>query len=169
MLSIIAAASENNVIGNKGQIPWRLRNDMFRFKEITTGHPVIMGRKTAMSFAKPGEDPKPLPNRRNIVVTRQPDFKLEGFEVANSLEEALVISLDNDPGRETFIIGGGELYKEALRYARQIYLTRVHAEVEGDAFFPELHSEEWEEIKKEKGVVDEKNQFPHTFLVYERK
>ncbi len=180
IISLIAAAAENDVIGAHGELPWKLSADLKRFRELTTGHPVIMGRKTYESIGRP------LPNRQNIVVTRQPDWTAEGVEVVHSLEEAVDsvagsrLQVPGSPSyvpnsqfqipnsSEVFIIGGGEMYKQALPSAQRIYLTRVEATVEGDAFFPALNSEEWTEVSREDHPADEKNQFAFTFFVYER-
>jgi dihydrofolate reductase len=154
MLSLIVAVAENGVIGGGNQLLWKLPADLKRFKETTSGHAIIMGRKTYESIGRP------LPNRRNIVVTRQ-DLNIEGVEVVHSLEEAIAkVSED----AEAFIIGGAELYRQALPFVDRIYLTAVHQSFDGDVYFPELGSE-WKEIAKEEGVLDEKNLIPHTFLI----
>jgi dihydrofolate reductase len=158
MLSIIVAVAENGVIGGGNQLLWKLSSDLKRFKELTTGHPIIMGRKTFESIGRA------LPNRRNIVVTRQGGYAKEGIETAPSLEDA-IMRVAGEP--EFFVIGGGELYRQALPHANRIYLTRVHKPFEGDTTFPEL-GPEWREASREEGTVDEKNPLPHTFLVYEK-
>lgn len=158
MLSIIVAAAENGAIGNQNQLIWKLPADLKNFREITSGKSVIMGRKTFESIGRP------LPNRRNIVITRQADYAPEGVEVEHSLEEA-IRQTAAEP--EAFVIGGAELYRQALPLAQKIYLTRIHENFEGDAFFPEL-GPEWKEMSRKEGIVDEKNIYPHTFLVYER-
>lgn len=162
---MIAAASENNVIGRGGKLPWHLKNDLRHFKERTTGHPVIMGRKTFESIGRP------LPNRRNIVITRQNGWSALSVATAHSLEEAL--SLVTTEGRrqttdEIVIIGGGEIYRQALPLAHRIYLTRVHAVIDGDAFFPQLPVGEWKEMSREEHAADSENEYPYTFLTYER-
>ncbi len=161
-ISLIAAASENNVIGNHGAIPWKLPADLKYFRNMTEGHPVLMGRKTYQSIGRP------LPKRRNIVISRH-DFpgKPMEFDVAHSVEEAIEMCKD-DPSGEIFIIGGGEIYKQAMDLADRIYLTRVHAEVEGDAEFPVVDSGQWTVISKEDHLADPENQYAFSFVVYER-
>jgi dihydrofolate reductase len=158
-ISIVVAISENNAIGKDNQLLWHLPADLRHFKNITTGHTIIMGRKTYDSIGKP------LPNRRNIVITRQQGLKLEGIEVVNSLAEALSLC---DPTREAFIIGGAEIYKQALPLCKRIYLTTVHQTYKADAFFPELSANEWREIEKVAHLADEKNKVPYSFSTLER-
>lgn len=157
-ISLIAAASENNVIGNHGTIPWNIPEDMKHFRTLTTGKPVIMGRKTYESIGHP------LPKRPNIVITRQKRFTAEGCHVVASLDEALQIA-DCKNAEEVFVIGGGEIYREALEKADRIYLTRVHATIEGDAFFPEFHPEHWNVVREERYEGDP----AYTFLMYEKR
>lgn len=154
MINIIVAASLNNAIGKDNKLLWRQSTDLKRFKELTTGKTVVMGRKTYDSIGKP------LPNRRNIVITRQ-EIKIEGCEVVHSLEDAL--KLDD----EIFILGGGEIYQKSIILADKIYLTRILTEVEGDTYFPKL-DDEWEEESKESFFKDEKNQFDFQFINYVR-
>ncbi len=158
--TIVVAISENNAIGKDNQLLWHLPADLKHFKTITSGHTIIMGRKTYDSIGKP------LPNRRNIVVTRQTDLKLEGIEVVNSLDEALALCKDEN---EVFVIGGAEIYRQALPLVHKIELTRVHQEFEADVFFPELDNEIWKEVWKEDHSPDEKNQFAYTFSTLERR
>lgn len=160
MLSIIVAASENNVIGKDNQLLWHLPDDLKHFKRTTRGHHVIVGRKT---FESQG---KPLPGRTNIIITRKPDYKAEGCFVVNSLDKALDLSQDDD---EPFIIGGEQIYRMALPRVERIYLTRVHSEFKGDTFFPELDMDQWEEISREYYEKDEKNDYPFSIIVLERK
>ena len=162
-LSLMAAMSENYVIGKAGDLPWHLPKDFKRFKEMTQGHNIIMGRKTYESLGG-----KPLPKRTNIVITRQEGYEGSGIVVVKSLEEALdyVAQTEDD---EPFVIGGGEIYKAALPYADRIYLTIVHAEVEGDTFFPEFNQSEWEITEQEAVPADEKHDYPFTFVTYDRK
>ena len=159
-ISIIVAASENNVIGNKGKLPWRLVADFKRMKELTMGHPLIMGRKTHESIGRA------LPGRRNIVITSQ-NVNFHGCEVASSLDEALKAVKDDVSG-EAFIFGGGEIYKQAIAKTDRIYLTRVHATVDGDAFFPEIDPQQWKEIAQEDHPADTENQYPYSFITYEK-
>lgn len=173
IISLVAAASDNNVIGAKGKIPWHLPADLKFFRKLTEGHPVIMGRKTYESIGHP------LPRRRNIVISRQEGFKAEGCEVVKSLEEALECCSSLQPSprlrpagksdvSEVFIIGGGEIYKQALSLADRIYLTRVHVQIEGDAFFPKI-LEGWIEKSRERHEPDSENSYAYTFLTYEKK
>ncbi len=159
MLSIIVAVANNNVIGKDNKLLWRLSNDLKRFKGITSGHTIIMGRKTFQSL------PGMLPNREHIILTKDENFNAPGAIVVHSIEE-LISSLDNK--KEYFIIGGGEIYKALFEYADKIYLTQVEQEFEGDAFFPEIDYSKWNIVSKEAGIVDEKNSIMHTFINLER-
>jgi dihydrofolate reductase len=156
MVKIIVAMSNNRVIGNNNELIWRLSSDLKRFKELTTGHPVVMGRKTYESIGKP------LPNRRNIIITRNLEYEVNGCEVVSSLEEALLLT-NND----CFIIGGGEIYKQSLEVADKIYLTLVHKDFEGDTTFPEL-GKEWATIDTKDFDADEKNEYNYSFIEYDR-
>jgi dihydrofolate reductase len=156
MIKIIVAMSENRVIGNNNELIWKLSSDLKRFKELTTGHPVVMGRKTYESIGRP------LPNRRNIIITRNSEYEVEGCEVVSSLEEALLLS-----GNDCFIIGGGEIYKQSLELADKIYLTLVHKDFEGDTQFPEL-SKEWAIIDNKDFEADQKNEYNYSFIEYDR-
>ena len=158
-VTLIAAASENNIIGKDNKLIWRLSDDLKHFKELTKGHFVIMGRKTFESM------PKALPNRTNVIITRKTDYKAENAIVVNSLEKALkVAENDNQP----FIIGGGEIYKLSMEIADRIELTRVHTSIEGDTAFPEINLEKWQEVKNEKRLKDEKNEYDFSFLRYDK-
>ncbi len=160
-LTIIVAAAENNAIGKDNKLIWHLSDDLKRFKSLTNGHHIIMGRKTFESF------PKPLPNRTHIVITRQNDYKApEGVIVVNSLEDA-ISAAKSDP--QPFIIGGGEIYKQALLIADKIELTRVHENFEADAFFPEIDTSTWKEISNTLHSKDENHNYEFSFLTYERK
>lgn len=158
---LIAAASENNVIGNKGRIPWDLPDDLKHFRSLTEGHPVIMGRKTFESLGRP------LPKRRNIVVTHS-DRMFEGCEVVHSLDDAFELGIDEP---EVWVIGGGEIYREVLSKADRIELTRVHTKVDGDAFFPSLDelgmTHQWKLVKEEYHPVDQRHQYAFTFETWE--
>jgi dihydrofolate reductase len=156
MIKIIVATSKNKVIGNNNELIWKLSSDLNRFKELTTGHPVVMGRKTYESIGKP------LPNRRNIIITRNLEYEVNGCEVVSSLEEALLLT-NND----CFIIGGGEIYKQSLEVADKIYLTLVHKDFEGDTTFPEL-GKEWATIDTKDFDADEKNEYNYSFIEYDR-
>ena len=158
-ISIIVAASENNVIGAAGDLPWRLSDDLRRFKTITMGKPIVMGRKTWDSIGRP------LPGRQNIVITRQAEFAAAGCDVVASKEEAIAIA-----GRagEVMVIGGSQVYELFLPDTERLYLTRVHAEVEGDAFFPEISEFEWRLVSDEPRLADDRNALDHSFQIYER-
>ena len=162
LFSLLLAASENNVIGKNNKLPWHLPADLKYFKNLTWGMPVIMGRRTYDSFGKT------LPGRRNIVITRNKDWKAEGVDVVHSIEEAVALAKESAV-KEIFIIGGSEIFKIILPKADRIYLTRIHQSFEGDAFFPVLKEEEWQLVKNRDCAVDEKNAYPHSFQVWERK
>lgn len=165
-ISIIVAASENNVIGNNNAIPWHLPDDLKYFREKTKGHPVIMGRKNYESIIDVLGHP--LPDRRNIIVTRDRDYSAPECDIASSLDEAIMFAAQGDDTEEIFIIGGGEIYKQALEMCNYVYLTRVHADIEGDVFFPELPEGEWEETDRLEHPTDEKHKYAFTFLTYKR-
>ncbi len=157
-VTIVVAISENHVIGKDNKLLWYLPNDLKHFKDITTGHTVIMGRKTYESVGKP------LPKRRNIIITRQ-DIKIEGCEVVNSIEAALKLAIGEE---EVFIVGGAEIYKQAMLLTDRIYLTIVHKEFDGDSFFPEINLNEWKAVSREDHGPDEKNSLPYSFITYEK-
>lgn len=158
MISMIVAVADHGVIGQQNALPWRLSGDLKRFKVMTMGKPIIMGRKTFDSIGKP------LPGRTNIVITRQPNLQLPGCVVVGSLEQALT----SVQAEEHMIIGGAEIYRQALPMAHRVYLTRVHANISGDAFFPVLESSQWHEVSREDMPVDEQNQYAHSFITLER-
>ena len=160
MLTMIAAAAENNALGKDNDLVWHLPDDFKRFKRLTSGHHIIMGRKTFESF------PKLLPDRTHVVITRKDDYKPEGAIVVNSLEEAIRVSkLDEQP----FIIGGGEIYKMSIDLSERIELTRVHGEFEADTYFPEIDETKWDLVKEQFHEKDEKHKYSFTYLTYERK
>jgi len=161
-VSLIVAVSGNGAIGRDGGLPWRLSADLKHFKKTTMGHHLIIGRRTW------DEVGKPLAGRTMVVVTRSRHFAPEGVQVAHSLEEALDIARNDD---EPFIGGGAHIYRMALArdLVDRIYLTRIHAEVEGDTFFPNFNIDKWELVSEEHHEADERNQYPYSFLVYERK
>ena len=160
MITIVAAAAENNALGKDNDLIWRLPDDFKRFKALTSYHHIIMGRKTFESF------PKPLPNRKHVVVTRQENYKNETIEVVHSLEEAIQFSSTED---EIFIIGGGEIYKQALPFVDKIELTRVHGEFEADAFFPEIDEKKWDLVNSEFHDKDEKHKYSFSYLTFLKK
>ena len=161
MITLVVAKSDNNIIGDNNQLIWRLSHDLRRFKSITTGHPVIMGRKTFDSVGKP------LPNRTNIVITRNKDWSSEGVEVAHSLDKAIEIAKEIDS--EIFIIGGGNIYKQSMDVADAIEVTEVHHTFEGDTLFPEINLNVWKEVSREDHTKDEKNEYDYSFVRYEKK
>ncbi len=158
-ISVIVAFSEGNIIGKNNKMPWKLPADLKRFKAITTGHTVVMGRKTYESIGRP------LPNRKNIVLTSIPESIIDCV-TSDSLRDAIAIS-----GNETelFIIGGESVYKQTFQFADKLYVTEVHANLAGDAVFPEIDYSEWVETSREAHKADEKNEYDYTFINYERK
>ena len=160
IVTIVVAIGENNAIGKNNELLWYLPKDLRHFKTITKGHTVIMGRKTFESVGKP------LPNRRNIIITRNTDLAIEGTEVVHTLEDALELCKQDE---EVFIIGGAEIYKIAMPHTDKIYLTVVHENFEADAFFPEIDHNLWLETASEKHLPDDKNNLSFTFSTLERK
>ncbi|MGY5850013.1 dihydrofolate reductase [Salegentibacter sp. F14] len=160
MLTMIAAAAENNALGKENDLVWHLPDDFKRFKKLTTGHHIIMGRKTFESF------PQPLPNRTHIIITRNKNYKAEGAIVVHSLEKATEIA-KADP--QAFIIGGGEIYRLALPLANKIELTRVHADFEADTFFPDIDENQWKLINQKFHPSDDNHKYAFTYLTYERR
>jgi dihydrofolate reductase len=165
IISLIVAASTNNAIGKDNKLLWHLPNDMKYFKNTTWGMPVVMGRKTFEALA--GE---PLPGRFNFVITRQKDWHpgREGVGVAADLDEALRLAAATDC-KETFVIGGGQVYAEAMPDADRIYMTRVHVIVEGDTYFPPIEEKEWQQVSNLDFPADDKHAWPYSFQVWERK
>ena len=159
IVSIIVAIGENNAIGKDNQLLWHLPADLRHFRDKTSGHTIIMGRKTFDSVGKP------LPKRRNIVVTRQ-DIRIEGCEVVKSIEEALELCKEE---HEVFIGGGAEIYRQAMSKTDRIYLTIVHQTFDADTFFPEINHELWIETSHVDHLADEKNSIPYSFITLERK
>jgi dihydrofolate reductase len=157
--SLIVAMSENRVIGRRGGLPWHLSADLRRFKRLTMGHHILMGRKTFESIGRP------LPGRTSIVISRQAGYQPEGALLANSIDAAKQLAGDDD---ELFFIGGGEIYRQVLPAVDRIYMTLVHAEVEGDTFFPPLSMAQWRVTEETRHPADEKNPYDLTFLVYDR-
>ena len=163
--SLIVAAAENGTIGQNGRIPWHLSADLRYFKQVTMGAPVIMGRKTyeSIGFA--------LPGRANIVVTRNEKFQALDVDVVLNFEEALSKAraiLEKEGGEELFVIGGAEIYAQAMRMADRIYLTRVHAEFPGDVFFPPLEEDSWKEVASEKQMAESEESPSFSFTILER-
>ena len=162
MLSIIAAISENNVIGKDNKLLWHLPEDLKRFKELTTGHTIIMGRKTFESLGGI------LPDRKHIVLTRDINYNIdsEWVKVVHDIEELKDYINDDN---ENFVIGGALIYKQLERYTQKMYITKIYKTFEGDAYFPKINENEWKEIERETGLKDEKNPFDYEFITYERK
>ena len=158
MLNLIVAVAHHNVIGMAGKMPWHLPAELAYFKRITMGHPIVMGRKTFDSIGRP------LPGRRNIVVTANQAWRHDGVEVAGNIETALSMV----EGSSAFVIGGATLYAAALPMADRVYLTAIDATLEGDTFFPELTPEKWREVSRERRERDDKNAYAVEFVVFER-
>lgn len=159
-VSIVVAIAENNAIGKNNELLWHLPTDLKHFKQLTSGHTIVMGRKTFDSIGKP------LPNRRNIVITRSNTLEIPGAEVVHTIEQALELCTAE---KEVFIVGGAEIYKQAMDKTDKIYLTTVHARYEGDAYFPEIDQKKWEEVDNEPHQPDEKNKLAYTFSTLLRK
>tara|TARA_E500000081_G_C6119512_1_gene347080 strand:- start:505 stop:1407 length:903 start_codon:yes stop_codon:yes gene_type:complete len=158
-ITMIAAVAENNALGMDNKLIWHLSDDLKRFKNLTKGHHVIMGRKTFESM------PKALPNRTNVVITRQAEYAAENAHVVNTLEAALALAQEDD---RPFIIGGGEIYRQGLAFANCIELTRVHDDFEADTFFPEIDTAVWREVWRENHDKDEKHAHAFSFIRYEK-
>ncbi len=156
MISLIAAVSKNRVIGDSNKLIWHLPADLKRFKELTVGHSIVMGRKTYESIGRP------LPNRRNIIITRDENYTVQDCEIVNSIEEALLIT-NND----CFIIGGGEIYKQTVTLANKIYLTLIDSDFAGDTYFPDI-DQKWFVCEEQVQIKDEKNPYNYKFVTYER-
>lgn len=161
-ISLLLAASENNVIGKDNKLPWHLPEDLKYFKNLTWGLPILMGRKTFDSIGKP------LPGRKSIVITRNNDWRYDDVVVVHSLEEAMKAA-ESFGAKETFVIGGAEVFNLALPAANRMYLTRIHQRFEGDVFFPEISENEWQIASSRFCPADEKNFYDHTFQVWERR
>lgn len=160
MIVMIAAVAENNALGKNNELVWHLPNDFKRFKELTSGHYIIMGRKTFESF------PKPLPNRTHVVITRQQNYQREGCIVVNSIETAIQACPENEI---IYIIGGGEIYNQALPFSDRIEITKVHGQFEADAFFPDINPVEWHLMQSEFNAKDERHQFDYTYQTFVKK
>ncbi len=161
MLSIVVAKAKNNIIGKDNHIVWNIPADKKRFKELTEGHTIIMGRKTFESLGKV------LPNRKHIVFTQNPDFKVndENVEIVHSL---LQIQEYMECDEECFIIGGATIYNFLMPYVEKMYVTQINKDFEGDSFFPRIDEEKWKEVSREKGQQDEENNLDYDFVVYEK-
>lgn len=161
MISFLVAMDQNRVIGKDNKLPWHLPADLKYFKELTMGHPIIMGRKTYESIGRP------LPGRENIIITRNKDYTAEGCTVIHSISEVKELNEKRDD--ELFVIGGAEIFEQTFSIADRLYITMIEAVFEGDTYFPDFNEDEWVVVSKEKGVKDERNVYEHYFLVYERK
>ena len=158
-VSLIVAVARNGTIGRDGDLPWHLPTDLRRFKALTMGHHLVVGRKTWEEVGRP------LPGRVMVVVTRDPEFRPEGVIVVHSVEQALQAARGDD---EVFIAGGGEIYRQALPIVDRMYITRIHAEVAGDTTFPEIDHAHWRLVDREDHEADEKHEYPFSFEVYDR-
>ncbi len=159
MLSLIVAISENHVIGREGQLPWHLSADLKRFKQLTMGHHIVMGRKTYDSIGRQ------LPGRISVVLTRQSEWTVEGVLTASDLPTALKLAGDDE---EVFVIGGSQIYQLALPLVDRLYVTQVHATVDGDTYFPAITDDQWQLQQTDSFAADEKNDHDYSFLVYSR-
>ena len=159
MISLIVAASTDNVIGVAGGLPWHLSDDLKRFKALTMGKPIVMGRKTYESIGRA------LPGRQNIVITTQDEYAADGCDVVASVEEAIAVAGDAD---EVMVIGGGEIYRLFLPLAERIHMTRVDVDVEGDTVFPEISDEVWREVAREEHRADDANDHDFAIVTYSR-
>jgi dihydrofolate reductase len=163
--SIIVAMAENRVIGINNKLPWYLPNDLKYFKQITMGKPILMGRKTYESIGKP------LPGRSNIIITRNPDWSADGVKIVHSLEQAFklaesIVAIDGQ--NELLVIGGDQIYQSSLPMIDRIYLTQVHSEVNGDAWFPEVNWKDWREVGREDFIAEGANPYDYSFVVFDR-
>lgn len=158
-LAIIVAMDKQNLIGKNNDLPWKLSADLQYFRKVTMGKPLIMGRNTHESIGRP------LPGRKNIIVSTNKDYQAEGCFVVQSLEQAFIACEDAE---EAMVMGGASLYEQLLPQADKLYLTHVNAELEGDTWFPKWEKSHWQEISREDHPADEKNQYPYSFVVYER-
>jgi dihydrofolate reductase len=157
MISFVVAMDENRAIGKDNDLPWYLPNDLKHFKKTTMGKPIVMGRKTYESIGKP------LPGRENIVVTRDHSYEAEGTTIVHAVDEVLQIDAE-----EICVIGGSEIFKQLLPVADRLYITEIHHTFDADTYFPELNDNEWKEVSRTAGIVDEKNKYAHEFVVYEK-
>ena len=161
IITLVVAAALNNAIGKNNQLLWRLPNDMKYFKNVTWGMPTVMGRKTFESLGKP------LAGRKNVVLTNQPDWKADGVVKVKNFDDAIFLAHEMDV-KELMVIGGGEVYRSVFEKARRIHMTRVHAELEGDTFFPEINPGTWKMVSQKNYKSDEKHKYSYSFEVWER-
>jgi dihydrofolate reductase len=158
-VSLIVAMAENKVIGRDGGLPWQLSSDLRRFKQLTMGHHIVMGRRTFESIGRL------LPGRTSVIVTRNPSIQVDGAKIAASVDDAIRLS---DPDDEVFIIGGAEIYRHSIHLVDRMLITRVEAYVDGDVCFPDFEDSQWHLLQRESFAADEKNDYPHSFEIYER-
>lgn len=164
-VALMAARARNQCIGRDNRLPWHLPGDLQYFKRVTRGKPIIMGRRTWESLNKA------LPGRTNIVITRRPDYVAEGGEVVHSLDAALALGeriAERDQAGEVVVIGGADIFREALPRAHRVYMTEVHADVDGDTFFPPMDHAHWREAEREDHAAEPPNEYDYSFVVYER-
>ena len=161
MLSIIVAKAKNNIIGKDNKLIWKIPDDLKRFKELTTGHTIIMGRKTFESLGRV------LPNRKHIIFSQNPDFKVkdENVQIVHSMLE-IQEYIENE--EENFVIGGSMIYNLLMPYVTKMYVTEINEEFEGDAFFPKINTEVWKEVSREKGIRNEENDLDYDYVIYEK-
>lgn len=165
IISLLVAMARNRVIGRDNALPWHLPEDLQFFKRISMGKPILMGRNTYESIGKP------LPGRDNIIITRNPDYEVDGAHVVNSVEDALALSAQlaaPDLDAEIMVIGGAQIFEQTLPIAHRIYLTQINADIEGDVYFPEFPREQWIEVARENRPATEKNPWTWSFLILER-
>ena len=160
VISMIAAMTDERVIGIENRLPWKLPSDMKWFRQHTLGKPIIMGRKTFESFGG-----RSLPERHNIVISRAPDYRLDNATVAHSIDEAIAAAGEVE---EIMIIGGASFYEQMLPRADRLYLTFVHGDIQGDAWFPEVDFQQWQEVERHERPADDKNAYAHSFVILER-
>ncbi|MCM3673158.1 MULTISPECIES: dihydrofolate reductase [Peribacillus] len=161
MISLIVAMDRNRVIGKNNKLPWHLPADLQYFKQVTMGHPIVMGRKTFESIGRV------LPGRENVIVTRNQDFKAEGCVVLHDIAQIKKFADNHD--EEVFVIGGAEIFKEILPVTDRLYITEIHEAFEGDTFFPVIDENEWDKISSNPGIIDEKNRYAHDFIILQKK
>ncbi|OGM14487.1 hypothetical protein A3A76_05810 [Candidatus Woesebacteria bacterium RIFCSPLOWO2_01_FULL_39_23] len=161
-VSIIVAVAENNVIGAKNKLPWYLPADLKHFKELTTGHHILMGQKTYESIGKP------LPDRVNIILSEDPNYHAKECIVVNSINEGVELAKSENE-HEFFIIGGASVYKQMLPFTDKIYMTKIHNNFDGDVYFPNIDDKNWREISKESHTKDDKNPFDYDFIILEKR
>ncbi|PWA13263.1 dihydrofolate reductase [Pueribacillus theae] len=159
MISFLVAMDKNRLIGKDNDLPWRLPADLAFFKKKTTGNTIIMGRKTYASIGRP------LPNRRNVILTRDKNFNAEGCIIVHTVEDAIA---SIQPNEEGFVIGGAEIFPQFLPYADKMYITFINEEFDGDTYFPEIDMEKWQLVSREKGIKNDKNPYDYEFLCYKK-